>query len=119
MDSTIISVENATVNVYKNSVSLNVGKSSIVKINPENEATPLLKKISSGDASYNLSQFNQINCLGQSSDLSKEKIVLGIKRDLEDIELEEQKLKIRKVVLRSHWKLFLSLIHISEPTRPY
>ena len=42
---TVITLENTTVNVYKNSLSLNVGKSSMFKINPENEVASSFENI--------------------------------------------------------------------------
>jgi len=52
---TVISIENATLNMY-NSVTLNVGKSSSIKLNPIVEAAVRLYNVSSGEASYILSQ---------------------------------------------------------------
>ena len=52
---TVISIENAPVNLFKNSVTLNVGNSSSVKINFNVKAPTRLSTMSNGDASYNLS----------------------------------------------------------------
>jgi len=71
---TVISIENATVNVY-NSVTPNVGKSSSIKLNQIVEAAVhLYNTTSSGNASYNLSHiidFGSTNCF---SDIPEENL---------------------------------------------
>ena len=72
---TVSSIENATVNVY-NSVTLNVGKSSSTKSNPIVEvAVRLYEDISSGDASYSLSQIVDVGRINCFPDIPKDKSI--------------------------------------------
>ena len=90
---TVISIVGATVNCYQNAITLNVGKSATIALNPTNEAANTLLTIDQHAFSMNLSQRSESST---QNDLpySNETIICAIKRELESIEEKQQRLKI-------------------------
>ena len=105
-NSSVISIQGASLNSYQNAVSLNVGKSSVVDVNPNCEAAVALRAIDHDTAAMNLSQRSEDSAA--QSEFSNEKMISAIKRELTKIEKKEERLKIKKIVFENELRIYES-----------
>lgn len=99
---TCLSLEGVSINHYLGAITLNVHRSTVVRINPNNESTEaLLANVN--EATIDLSQrSNETKC----DQFSRDVVIAAIKRDIKQLEEAEEELKIKKMRLFNELKFY-------------